>query len=329
VGNGAIFDARGSISKGYYGRFFKVGAKAALMISNVTLRNGLGSDSVEGGAVHVEANGTFAAISTTFSGNTARSGRGGAVYVEADGIFTATSCTFSGNTVLPSYGAYGLGGAVYVYANGTFAAINTTFSGNNASGSEGIGGAVYVHGGATWTTGTVFPGGTFTATSSTFSGNTAILSGGALYFGVGDYQRSVKIDVPFDSGATSEFKRVLKKALPGEIGKMVRPKTMLVSGPHIDGATGLIKDCTFVGPISNTHNDIYNKGGKITFACADDEVGTPVQMQGNEITVIPPKELKCTAQTYACYNGGKANWKCVPDLTSKATLAQCHEICAP
>jgi hypothetical protein len=59
--------------------------------------------------------------------------------------------------------------------------------------------------------------------------------------------------------------------------------------------TGLIKGCSFVGPISKGHNDIYNYnvGGKVIFACADDEVGTPVQMQGHEITVIPPKELQC------------------------------------
>jgi hypothetical protein len=52
---------------------------------------------------------------------------------------------------------------------------------------------------------------------------------------------------------------------------------------------GLIKGCSFVGPISSAHNDIYNYHHKqpwanVTFACADDEVGTPVQMQGQEIT---------------------------------------------
>jgi hypothetical protein len=60
--------------------------------------------------------------------------------------------------------------------------------------------------------------------------------------------------------------------------------------------TGLIQGCSFVGPISEYHNDIANQNGgeNITFVCADGEVGTPVQMQGKEITVIPPKELKCT-----------------------------------
>jgi hypothetical protein len=34
-------------------------------------------------------------------------------------------------------------------------------------------------------------------------------------------------------------------------------------------------------------------------------------------------------QTYACYNGGLANWICVPDSTSSATKTQCREVCAP
>jgi GTPase SAR1 family protein len=63
------------------------------------------------------------------------------------------------------------------------------------------------------------------------------------------------------------------------------------------GTTGLIKGSSFVGPISGYCNDIYNNGGKVTFACADGEVGIPVQMQGKEIVAIPPKELQCTKPT--------------------------------
>jgi hypothetical protein len=99
------------------------------------------------------------------------------------------------------------------------------------------------------------------------------------------------------------------------------------------GGSGLLKNCTFVGPISQARNDIYRfvERANVTFACPDGYSGSPVQMQGKEITVIPPKELQCTmdVQTYACHNGGKANWKCIPDPTSTATLAQCHEVCAP
>ena len=61
------------------------------------------------------------------------------------------------------------------------------------------------------------------------------------------------------------------------------------------GATGLIKGCSFVGPFSQYHNNIFRNAGKITFACADGEVGKPVQLPQwpHEVTVIPPKGLTC------------------------------------
>ena len=93
-------------------------------------------------------------------------------------------------------------------------------------------------------------------------------------------------------------------------------------------SNGLLKNCSLLGTVSSKHNDIArDTTANVTFACADGEVGTPVQMSGTEITKLPA--LTCTAQTYSCYNGGKANWKCVPDSGSPATPAQCDEVCAP
>jgi hypothetical protein len=76
-------------------------------------------------------------------------------------------------------------------------------------------------------------------------------------------------------------------------------------------STGLLTNCAFNGPVSPYSNDIARADGtaSVTFACGDGEVGTPVQMQGNEITVIPPKELQCT-KMYYCPNGGTQG--CVP-----------------
>jgi hypothetical protein len=95
------------------------------------------------------------------------------------------------------------------------------------------------------------------------------------------------------------------------------------------GSNGLLKNCSLLGTASPKNNDIARTDttANVTFACADGEVGTPVQMSGSEITKTPA--LTCTAQTYACHNGGKANWYCVPDSTSSATRAQCDEVCAP
>jgi hypothetical protein len=94
-------------------------------------------------------------------------------------------------------------------------------------------------------------------------------------------------------------------------------------------SNGLLKNCSLLGTISPKNNDIacMDTTANVTFACADGEVGTPVQMSGTEITKLPAPT--CTAQTYSCYNGGKANWKCVPDNSSQATPAQCDEVCAP
>jgi hypothetical protein len=234
-------------------------------------------------------------------------------YTSAISINTAyTNVTIVGNGATFDGGGYHgntWGGFFKVGEKALLAMSNVTLkNGYVQDYSDKGGGAVYVA-----------SGGTFTVTSSTFSGNSVFASatgggqGGAVYV---------------ESGGTFTVtsSTFLGNSVYGWGGAL-----------YFYRATGLIKNCTFVGPISDTKNDIYNQGdiynvtrGNVTFACADGEVGTPVQMQGAEIAVIPPKELKCTAQlTYACYNGGKANWKCVPDPTSTATLAQCHEVCAP
>jgi hypothetical protein len=57
----------------------------------------------------------------------------------------------------------------------------------------------------------------------------------------------------------------------------------------------------------------------VTFACADDEVGTPVQMQGTEITVIPPTELQCTIGNCFCRDS-----KCVVDPTATLACTKCE-----
>jgi hypothetical protein len=99
---------------------------------------------------------------------------------------------------------------------------------------------------------------------------------------------------------------------------------------YFDGETGLIKNCTFVGPTTQpvNVNGIYNNGANVTFACADGEVGTPVQMQGTEITVIPPKELQCPAPEYICINGGSSSAKCVLGVPG-LSLEKCQQACLP
>ena len=53
------------------------------------------------------------------------------------------------------------------------------------------------------------------------------------------------------------------------------------------GSNGLLKNCSLLGTVSPNNNDIarYDTTANVTFACADGEVGTPVQMSGTEIIV--------------------------------------------
>jgi hypothetical protein len=59
-------------------------------------------------------------------------------------------------------------------------------------------------------------------------------------------------------------------------------------------SNGLLKNCSLLGTVSPNNNDIVriDTSDNVTFACADGEVGAPVQMSGTEITKLP--SLTCT-----------------------------------
>jgi predicted outer membrane repeat protein len=91
---------------------------------------------------------------------------------------------------------------------------------------------------------------------------------------------------------------------------------------------GLLKNCSLLGgTVSPKNNDIYryNTTANVTFACADGEVGTPVQMSGTEITKIPAPT--CTT-LYYCPSGAHA---CVPcdyiGCGGIKNLTECNKIC--
>jgi hypothetical protein len=90
------------------------------------------------------------------------------------------------------------------------------------------------------------------------------------------------------------------------------------------GSNGLLKNCPLLGTVSPKNNDIARDDttANVTFACADGEVGTPVQMSGTEITKIPAPT--CTT-LYYCPSGAHA---CVPcDYTGCVGVkdqAQCN-----
>jgi predicted outer membrane repeat protein len=94
---------------------------------------------------------------------------------------------------------------------------------------------------------------------------------------------------------------------------------------------GLLKNCSLLGTVSPKNNDTYRQdtSANVTFACADGEVGTPVnvavQMSDTEITKIPA--LTCTT-LYYCPSGAHA---CVPcdyiGCGGIKNLTECNQIC--
>ena len=92
-------------------------------------------------------------------------------------------------------------------------------------------------------------------------------------------------------------------------------------------ANGLLKNCSLLGTVSPKNNDIYRNdtSANVTFACADGEVGTPVQMSGTEITKLPAPT--CTT-LYYCPSGAHA---CVPcdyiGCGGIKNLTECNQIC--
>jgi predicted outer membrane repeat protein len=78
-------------------------------------------------------------------------------------------------------------------------------------------------------------------------------------------------------------------------------------------SNGLLKNCSLLGTVSYNNNDIARRDGSsgyttanVTFACADGEVGTPVQMSGSEITKLPAPT--CTAKTALFRSDWIARW---------------------
>jgi len=113
---------------------------------------------LEGGGVHIGANGTFIMDSGTISGNTAKHSSGGAsptngggVYVGRNGTFTMQGGVISDNT------ATGSGGGVYI-TGGTFTKTGGTIQNNKAGKNNAYNGAaVYRDNGQRWRNATAGP----------------------------------------------------------------------------------------------------------------------------------------------------------------------------
>jgi predicted outer membrane repeat protein len=221
---------------------------------------------------------------------------GGAIFISTGGTATLSDCSFSGNTV----GYLGQGGAIFVAGAATL--VSCSFSVNYA---EGSGGAVFVG-----------KSGIIKMSSCSFTGNTC-----KTEFGAGG-----AISVSADGTITLSSCSFSGNSAGTQGGEFSRLGGALSFGLN---STGLLKNCSLLGTVSPGFNDIArDDSANVTFACVDGEVGTPVQMNGTEITVIPPKELQCSAPEYICINGGSSSAKCVLGVPG-LSLEKCQQACLP
>jgi hypothetical protein len=147
---------------------------------------------------------------------------------------------------------------------------------NGAGYSPGVGGAIEVE------------GGTITLSSCSFFGNAALGFAGAFSYGgairVFNGTATLSNCIFFSGNTLGGF----RGDNPGAGGALYYTwNTGDVGGI-------LLKNCSLLGTVSPKNNDIARQDttANVTFACADGEVGTPVQMSGTEITRLPA--LHCT-----------------------------------
>jgi hypothetical protein len=158
-----------TISGGNRSRVFDVNASAPVVLSGLTISNGIGvgfdpptlqNAYVGGGILNLS---TLALSGCIVSGNSGGTGTtlGGGIYNA--GALTLSGCTVSNNFATPDFAA-GLGGGIYNAGTLTVVA-NSTLSGNDAN---SFGGGIY-------------NAGTLTVANSTLSGNYAFDGGGGIY----------------------------------------------------------------------------------------------------------------------------------------------------
>jgi hypothetical protein len=230
-----------------------------------------------GGAISImEAGAAVTTNKSNFTNNYATGG-GGAIALMATGsTMNAFACDFIFNHAEGNEQAYdGAGGAVCIIAANAVAALTQcSFSHNSVS---GFGGAVY------------FKNANAVLTTCSFSSNNATNGGGPPGYGRGGAvyaatSTGLLENCIFSGNTVPESSR----GGPGGGALYFDPDS-----------TGLLKNCSLLGTASPNNYDIVRAAttANVTFACADGEVGTPVQMSGTEITKIPA--LTCTT-SYSC-----------------------------
>ncbi len=144
-------------------RIFNLVNSAVVVMTNITISNGGGQDTISngnGGAIYMGNSGTLTLNDCTIANSTSAA-RGGGIFMNLSATLHVNRSTFTGNTAASS------GGAVFVSTSGTMNLNTSTLSGNSATND---------YGGAFENNGTV------NAVNNTFSGNFAYAGGAIMNF---------------------------------------------------------------------------------------------------------------------------------------------------
>jgi hypothetical protein len=209
------------------------------------------------------------------------------------------------------------GGAIVVLGDTATATLsNCIFSNNTANGANG-GGAI-----------SVFQG-IVTLSNCIFSGNTA--PGGSVYGGVGG---AIYVGGWSENDASATLSNCIfsRNTVTGQIGDA--PGSGGGALFFLPNSTGLLKNCSLLGTVSPKNNNIarHDTTANVTFACADGEVGTPVQMSGTEITKLPvptcTTSYSCDSLTGICKSDKSGAFPskqaCSSGCTAQPTPAPCQ-----
>lgn len=168
------------------------GATVTLDLNGYTLNRGLTEATADGYVIQVQGSLTVQGTGTITGGNNSNAystNGGGAVFVNANGSFTLNSGTLSGNNAVR-------GGAVYVARDGSFVMNGGTITGNSAKNGGGVsltyGSSFTMSDGSITANTAEFGGGVemdegvFAFSGGSITDNTATSTGGGIYFYAAD-----------------------------------------------------------------------------------------------------------------------------------------------
>ncbi len=227
---------------------------ASLTLNDDTITNSTTQDTGGGGGVYTAA--PLTVTGSTISGDTAPDGRGGGVSFAENSPYSKYKGTFSGTTITGNTAESGGG-----ITGGEDSLTNSQITGNNAitsGSSDGFGGGIYA------------ADGSLTLTGSTVSGNTSTKSGGGIFsgtkYGTKLVNSTISGNTSVSGGGLSIYGEI---AIPGRFAKYnpILIEDSTISQNHATDGAGVDLAVTGPGsPVKILASTISgNQGGTASF----------------------------------------------------------------